>query len=308
MIVVAGPTGSGKSDLALAIAERFRGEIVNCDSVQVYRYFEIGTAKVTPAGRRGIPHHLIDIVDPDQPFTAGDYSRLGRAALAAIAARGSLPVVVGGTGFYLKALLDGLFTGPERDEELRARLTVREQKRPGSLHRILRRLDPVASRRIHPNDTNKLIRALEVILTERRTLTEMFAAPGGRDPLTGYRTLKLALNPPRALLYARLAERTRRMFENGIVNEARAILARGFDEGSKPFESLGYAQALAIIKRAIDVPEAITETEKKTRQYAKRQWTWFRRDPEMIWLNGFGNDPAMQDAAFEQVTNLLTVK
>lgn len=307
LVVVAGPTGSGKSDLALDIAERFAGEIVNCDSLQVYRHFDIGTAKVPLAERRGIAHHLMDIVEPDQPFTAGDYQRLGRAAIAGITERGHLPVVVGGTGFYLKALLEGLFAGPERDEALRSRLQARERKRPGSLHRILRRLDKVAAARIHPNDGNKIVRAVEVAMREGRPLTELLAVRGARDPLTGYRVLKLALNPPRADLYARLNERARRIFERGIVNESRAILNMGFGENAKPFESLGYAQALAIIKRAIAEADGLIDTQIKTRQYAKRQWTWFRRDPEMIWLDGFGFDPLVKAAAIERVSELLTV-
>src|SRR5688572_2916347 len=230
LLVVAGPTGSGKSALALRLAEAFQGEIVNCDSVQVFRYFDIGAAKLSLAARHGIPHHLIDAADPLELFTAGDYARLARKALTEISARGRLPIVAGGTGFYLRALLEGLFEGPVRDEALRARLAARK---PGSLHRLLRHFDPVAAARIHENDTNKVMRALEVILKARRPLTELFAT--GRDALTGYRVIKVALDPPREELYARIERRVVEMFEGGLLEETRAILERGYPPSAKPF-------------------------------------------------------------------------
>jgi tRNA dimethylallyltransferase len=198
LVAVVGPTGSGKSDLALRLAGEFAGEIVNCDSLQVFRYFDIGTAKTPPAARRGIPHHLIDVADPDQLFTAGEYARLARGAIAAISARGRLPIVAGGTGFYLRALLDGLFAGPSRDPGLRLRLAARETRRPGSLHRLLRRFDSQAAARIHPHDVPKVTRALEVCLLTRRPVSELFRE--GRDPLAGYRVLKLGLEPGRDAL------------------------------------------------------------------------------------------------------------
>ncbi|MGA2157241.1 MAG: tRNA (adenosine(37)-N6)-dimethylallyltransferase MiaA, partial [Bryobacteraceae bacterium] len=220
MVALVGPTGSGKSELALQLAEAFQGEVVNCDSLQVYRHFDIGTAKLGIDERRGIPHHLIDILEPDALFTAGEFARAARDAAARISARGRLPIVCGGTGFYLRALLDGLFAGPERDQALRDRLGAREKRRAGSLHRVLRRLDRAASAKIHPNDVPKVMRALEVCLLTRRPVTELFER--GRTALTGYRVLKLGLLPDRDALYQRLDARCARMFEAGLVEEAVA--------------------------------------------------------------------------------------
>ena len=205
LIVIVGPTGSGKSDLALRIAEEYGGEIINCDSIQLYRYLNIGSAKLPVEERRGIPHHLIDVLDPDEIFTAGEYARRARAILAEMTSRGRLPIVAGGTGFYLRALLEGLFQGPARDEALRSRLAQREGKKPGSLHRLLRRFDREAALRIHSNDVPKVVRALEVCLLTRRPMTELFRE--GRDALEGYRTFKAALFPDREVLGARLDER-----------------------------------------------------------------------------------------------------
>ncbi len=304
LVVVCGPTGAGKSALSLAIAERFAGEVVNCDSVQVFRGFDLGSAKLTAAEQRGIAHHLLDAAAPAALFTAGDYARLGRATLADITARAQLPVVAGGTGFYLRALLEGLFEGPPRDEAIRARLQAREARRPGSLHRLLARWDAEAARRIHRHDINKLTRALEVILTARQPLTSLFAQ--GRDPLTGYRTLSLGLNPVRAELYARLDARSRQMFASpGILEEVRALLEAGVPHDAKPFASLGYAQALAHLEGRLPLQEAIAETQMHTRRYAKRQWTWFRRNASTIWLPGFGSEPGVQHAAFEHVADFL---
>jgi tRNA dimethylallyltransferase len=303
LVVIAGPTGSGKSELALRVAETYSGEIVNCDSVQVYRHFRIGAAKLAPAERRGVPHHLIDAIEPGEPFSAGDYSRLARRALAEITARSRLPVVAGGTGFYLRALLDGLFAGPVRDERLRARLAARQARRPGSLHRLLRRFDPVSAARIHPNDASKLIRALEVILLERRPLSQLFQA--GRDRLAGYRALKLALDPPRQALYARLDRRVERMYRDGLVDETRAILERGYPRAARPFESLGYKQALMAIDGRIGIDAAIADTKLATRRYAKRQWTWLRREPDLEWTPGFGDDPLVQQQVLARVAEFL---
>jgi tRNA dimethylallyltransferase len=290
--VVLGPTGSGKSDLALRIALAVGGEIVNCDSLQVYRGFNIGTAKVPVAERQGIPHHLIDVIDPSQLFTAGDYARLAEAALREIAGRGRIPVLAGGTGFYLRALLDGLFPGPSRDQTLRTRLERREASRGGSLHRILRRLDPAAAARIHPNDKNKTLRALEVRLIEGQPLSRLFER--GRAPLSGFRPIKLGLDPPRELLYARLNARAAAIFERGLVDEVRHLLAAGVSPGAKPFESLGYKQALQVVEGSLTLEQALESTELQTRRYAKRQTTWFRKETGMHWLAGFGDDPRVQ--------------
>jgi tRNA dimethylallyltransferase len=303
LVAVAGPTGSGKSDLALAIAARFHGEIVNCDSLQVYRHFDIGTAKLAPQSRQGIPHHLLDILDPDALFTAGEYARAAREALAGISARGCLPVVAGGTGFYLRALLDGLFEGPQRDQGLRDRLASRELRRPGSLHRLLTRFDSQAALRIHPNDTPKVTRALEVCLLTRRPVTELFRA--GRTALEGYRTLKLGLFPDRDALHERLDSRCAAMFEGGLVEEVQAILAKGYPASVKPFESHGYKQTLQMLRGELSPRDAVFYAQRSTRQYAKRQITWFRREPGLVWLKGFGDDAAIRDSALELVSAFL---
>src|SRR5688572_29014907 len=285
LIAVAGPTGSGKSELALGIAEVFDGEIVNCDSLQVYRYFDIGTAKLPLEERRGIPHHLIDIIDPDELFTAGEYARLVRKSIREISAQGRLPIVAGGTGFYLRALLDGLFEGPARDQALRDRLAARETRRSGSLHRLLRRFDPEAAGKIHPNDVPKVTRALEVCMLTRRPVSELFRE--GRDALQGYRVLKLGLLPDRETLYRKLDARCAQMFESGLVEEVKQILGRGFPASCKPFESHGYKQALQLINGELSPRDTVFYAQRNTRQYAKRQITWFRREKALVWLKGF---------------------
>jgi tRNA dimethylallyltransferase len=304
VIAIAGPTGAGKSELALRVAEEFGGEVVNCDSLQIYRYFDIGTAKLTPTEMRDVPHHLIDILDPDEVFTAGEYARLGRAALAAISSRGRLPVVAGGTGFYLRALFEGLFRGPERDTTLRERLAVRERRKAGSLHRLLGRFDAAAAARIHRNDVPKVMRAVEVCLLARRPVTEMFGE--GRDRLEGFRTLKMGLAPDREELYRRVDERCRRMFESGLAEEVQRILDRGFPLEAKPFESHGYRQAVQMLRGELNAKEALFYAQRNTRNYAKRQMTWFRKEPDMEWLKGFGEEPHIQEQALGRVHEFLT--
>ena len=304
MVAVAGPTGSGKSDLALLIAETFDGEIVNCDSLQVYRHFDIGTAKLPLAERRGIPHHLIDILDPDQLFTAGEYARLARTTIAEISARGRLPILAGGTGFYLRALLEGLFEGPARDQPLRDRLSAREARRPASLHRLLRRFDSTAAGKIHANDIPKVTRALEICLLTRQPVSRLYQQ--GRDALSGYRTLKLGLLPDRETLNPRLDARCAWMFEHGLVEEVRRILALGFSPACKPFESHGYKQAIQLIQGEIGPRDAVFYAQRNTRHYAKRQITWFRRERELQWLKGFGDAPHIRQAALARVANFLS--
>ena len=292
VIAVLGPTGSGKSELALCLAQKFMGEVVNCDSLQIYRYFDIGTAKVPPGARRGISHHLIDILDPDQVFTAGEYARLARGVLEEVVARGHLPVIAGGTGFYFRALVDGLFPGPSRDQGLRDRLSAREQRKPGSVHRLLGRFDAESAARIHPHDFPKLVRALEVCLLTRRAASDLFRQ--GRDALRGYQVLKIGLAPPRDQLYQRLDQRTEQMFQGGLVEEVRGILARGFPASSKPFESHGYRQAVQLLNAELTVEQAIFYARRNTRHYAKRQMTWFRQEQQMEWFSGFGDDLVTQ--------------
>ncbi len=301
-----GPTGSGKSHLALRVATEFAGEVINCDSLQIYRHFDIGTAKLPVEAWRGIPHHLIDILDPDQVFTAGEYARLARRVLAEISAREGLPVVAGGTGFYLRALLDGLFPGPARDQALRDRLAERERRRPGSIYRLLRHFDPQAAQRIHPNDLPKLTRALEVCLLTRRSVTEIYRE--GRDALQGYRALKIGISPPRQPLYERLDQRAAQMFQAGLIEEVRGILARGFASSAKPFESHGYRQAVQFLNGELSLKEAVFYSQRNTRRYAKRQMTWFRQEPGIEWFSGFGDEPQIQQAVVDRVREFLSFR
>jgi len=289
LATVVGPTGSGKSAFALRLAEHFGGEIVNCDSLQLYCGFDIGTAKTLPPDRRAIPHHLFDVLTPQESYSAGEYAREARKVIAEITARRHLPIVVGGTGFYLRALLEGLPLLPGRDERLRERLLDRERLRPGRLHRILTRLDPGAAGRIHAHDVQKTIRALEVRLLTQRALPP----PAEARALEGYAVIKLGLDPDRTALQQRLEARTRAMFEQGLIEEVKGLLASGATGNEKPFESLGYKQALLHLRGALTLEQAVESTIVETRQYAKRQRTWFRRDPEIHWLAGFGDDAAI---------------
>lgn len=295
LIVVTGPTGSGKSTLALSICEKFSGEIVNCDSLQLYRGLHVGTAKTPETERRGIPHHLLDVLDPADGYSAGEYARIARNTIHEITARGHLAVVVGGTGFYLRALLDGLPGLPESDRITRTRLMNREQRRAGSMRRLLSRLDPAAAQRIHPNDTQRLMRAVEI-----RLLSGQVSPPAVEtEPFTAYRVLKIGLDPDRAELYALLDARARQMFASGLIQEVEALLKHGCTGDEKPFESLGYRQALAYVRGEIELERAIYLTQLETRHYAKRQWTWFRRDTEIQWLPGFG------DSVMEQCSGII---
>lgn len=309
LTVILGPTASGKSALALDLAQRFAGEIVSCDSVAVYRFFEIGTAKPTRDKRTLVPHHLLDVTDPDEPFTAGEYSRQARAAIDAIAQRGRLPIVVGGTGLYLRALLEGLSPGPQRSEELRERLRQRATKFGSSyLHRILIRLDPAAAAKIHANDAPKLIRAVEVCLTSRSRLSELWRERG-RDPLRGFRVLRIGLNPPREKLYDRINSRAREMFDNGLVEETQTLLSQyGERKKATALDSLGYRQATQLLRGELTLEQAIAAAQQGHRNYAKRQMTWFRREPEVAWLEGFGDDPATAQQAAELVVSQISTQ
>ena len=297
LVVVLGPTGSGKTALAVALAERFHGEIVNCDSVAMYREFEIGTAKPTSEERARAPHHLLDFVDPTAFVTAGEYARLGRQTLQEIASRNAIPIVAGGTGLYLRALLEGLFPGPQRSEQLRERLREQANQHGSAyLHRVLTRLDPEASGKIHANDAPKLIRAIEVCLASRQTMTELWRR--GRDPLTGFQIVRLGLNPERAALYDRINRRAERMFEAGLVEETRGLLGK-YGEAAGPLRALGYKQATQLVRGELTNEAAIQAAQQAHRNYAKRQMTWFRREPDVAWLDGFGDDPEIQQRAVQ---------
>ncbi len=299
LVVVLGPTASGKTALSLAIARRFPSEIVNCDSVAMYRDFEIGTAKPSAAERAEAPHHLLDCVDATAYMTAGEYARQARLVLTEIEQRKRLPIVSGGTGLYLRALLEGLFPGPLRWEELRNRLRERAYERgPEHLHRILRRLDPTAAERIHANDVPKVIRGIEVCLAARRPMSELLEK--GREPLHGFRILRLGLNPERSALYQRIDQRAARMFETGLIEETRNLIAR-YGEQARPLASLGYKQAVQFLRGELARESAIRAAQQAHRNYAKRQVTWFRREPDVHWLEGFGDDAAIQARALEMI-------
>lgn len=285
-VILLGPTGSGKTALSLALGERFGGEIVSCDSVAVYRGMDLGTAKPTAAERARLPHHVIDIADPDDPFTAGEYSQRARAALREIASRGNLPIVTGGTGLYLRALIEGLFAGPGRQSDLRERLQRSHCSHgTGWLHRILLRLDPESAARIHANDTPKLIRAIEVCLAARKPISQLLS----RDPLTGFRLLRIGLNPPRQQLYSRLDRRCAEMFAAGLIDEARGLLDRYGPV--KALDSLGYRQAIQVLRGELSLEDALKAAQQGHRNFAKRQMTWFRREPDVKWIEGFGDGP-----------------
>ena len=305
LVVIVGPTASGKTALSLELARAFDGEIVSCDSVAVYRDFEIGTAKPSREERASVAHHMIDVADPSTEYTAGEYARVAREALRDITARGKLPIVVGGTGLYLRALIDGLFPGPQRSEELRERLR-RKSSEVGTeyVHKILQRIDKIAAEAIHPNDTAKAIRAIEVSLAAKQPMTEAWKQ--GRDPLTGYRILRIGLNPGRSKLYERINHRAESMFENGLVEETRTLLAKYGDErGAPALKSLGYRQAVQSIRGELDLPSAIAAAQQGHRNYAKRQLTWFRREPDVTWIEQFGDSPLSKEHARELVLRFL---
>ena len=274
---------------------RFSGEIVNCDSVQIYRGLNIGSAKVPFAGRQGIPHHLLDIAGPEEDVTAGAYSHLARRALSDVQGRDRLPIIVGGTGLYLRALLDGLSPAPRRDQDLRTRLGGIVQRRPAFLHRFLRRCDPEAANRIHPNDHQKLIRAIELTLLGGQSATATQRTP--RNVLQGFRTLKIGLCPERSALRQHIDVRSARMFEEGLIAETSAMLREGVSPRAKALQSLGYRQAVKVLAGETTLPEAVTECQTKTRQYAKRQMTWFRKEAGVRWLHGFGTEKPIESAA-----------
>ncbi len=295
LLVIAGPTASGKTALAMTLAEQLGGEIVSCDSLAVYRLMEIGTAKPTLAERARVPHHCLDLYWPDEACTAGDYARAARAAIAEIRERGKLPIVAGGTGLYLRALLDGLAPTPTRDEALRERLREIARRREAKwLHRVLQRLDPRAAAAIHANDTPKLVRAIEVTLAAGAPQSTQWQQ--GREALEGYRLLQLGLGPDRERLYARIHSRAAAMFERGLLEET-AMLRERYGDNCRNLAALGYKQAMSVLRGELTVADAVLAAQQGHRNYAKRQLTWFRREPAMQWLAGFGDEPAVQAEA-----------
>ncbi len=300
LLVILGPTASGKTALSVALAKQFAGEIVNCDSVAMYAELNIGTAKPTGAERAQVPHHLFDCVDPTQQVTAGEYVRHARQILAEIKARQHLPILVGGTGLYLRALLQGLFPGPQRSEELRARLRQRTDQRGSAyLHRILQRLDSAAAARVHANDAPKLIRAIEVCLASRQKMSDLWQQ--GRDPLQGFSILRLGLDPERSQLYQRINHRAREMFEGGLIEETEHLLQNYGPV--RILNSLGYKQAVQMLNGQLSPEEALASAQQAHRNYAKRQMTWFRREPDVHWLKGYGDDTMIQKEAVECVAS-----
>ncbi len=298
LVVVVGPTASGKSALGVKLAERFRGEIVACDSTQLYRGFDIGTAKPGSFERCGIPHHLIDVLGPKDDATAGGYRQWAMRILEDLRQRKRLPVFTVGTGLYLRALLEGLADVPQRSEELRARLRASmEEHPPGHLHRVLKRLDPEAARKIAPADEQKLIRAVEICVLARKPISEVHRT--GRAPLEGWRVIKVGLMPPREKLHERIHARTDAMLEQGWMREVQALLDSGPSEDSKPFDFIGYRELRAVLRGEITLEEARGAIQQATRRYAKRQLTWFRKEQGVRWFSGFGDDAGVQASVFE---------
>ncbi len=298
LVAIIGPTASGKSALGVKLAERFGGEVVSCDSTQLYCGFDIGTAKPTLAERRGIPHHLIDVLGPKDEATAGGYRQLALRNLGHLRQRRRLPVFTVGTGLYLRALLEGLADVPLRSEELRERLRASvEEHTPGHLHRVLKRLDPEAAQKIAPADEQKLIRAVEICLLTRKPISEVHRT--GRVPLEGWRVLKVGLMPPREKLNERIHARTDAMLEHGWMREVQALLDSGLSEDAKPFDFIGYRELRAALRDGIALQQAREAIQQATRRYAKRQLTWFRKEPGVRWFSGFGDDAEVETAIFE---------
>jgi tRNA dimethylallyltransferase len=299
IVAVLGATATGKSALALALAERFNGEIINCDSTAVYRGFDIGTDKVAEADRRGIPHHLIDIADPTDVYTAAQFARDAALVIRDIHARGRLPILVGGTGFYYRALTRGLFPGPAGDDAVRGRLE-KVAKRRGTpfLHRMLRRVDPASAERILPGDRKRMIRALEVFFLTGRPLTDHFADTV--SPIAGIRVIPIALHIPSELTAERVARRVDQQFARGLLDEIRSLLARGVPETARPFGGLVYRQALEHLHGVRDEAATRELIARENRHYARRQLIWFRKEPDLEWFEGPGESPATI-AAVEQM-------
>jgi tRNA dimethylallyltransferase len=304
LVVILGPTASGKSTLAVWLAERIDGEVIACDSTQLYKGFDIGTAKPSVAERRGVPHHLIDVLTPAESATAGGYREAAIAVLDDLRRRKRTPILTVGTGLYLRALLDGLADVPQRSEELRDRFRASRDRHPaGHLHRVLCRLDPDAASKIAPADEQKLIRAVEVCLLTKRPLTDVYR--GGRTPLEGWRSVKLGLQPPRERLYEKIHARTESMLAHGWQEEVRSLVDSGFSDEAKPFDFIGYRELRAVSRGEMQLADAKASIQQATRRYAKRQITWFRREAGVQWIEGFGDSSEIQAAALAFVTQSL---
>jgi len=297
-IVIVGPTASGKSRLGIILAKRYGGEIIGCDALQLYRHMDIGTAKVSAIERKEVPHHMLDILDPTEECSAGAYQELARRALAGIRAREHIPFIVGGTGFYLSALIEGLFEGPSRDESLRVRMRkIVERKGAETLHRALRRVDPDSAERIAAADGERIIRAYEMYLVSGKPMSWWQEKP--RMALEGYRWLKIGILTARKTLYERIDKRVEKMIQSGFLEEVRRLLQM-FPEDAPAFKAIGYRQMIDHVQGRISLEEAIEDTKKESRRYAKRQMTWFRRDPEIKWM---GDEEDLEKVA-EKVSSL----
>jgi tRNA dimethylallyltransferase len=296
LVAIVGPTASGKSALAVWLALRLGGEVVACDSTQMYRGFDIGTAKATVEERDGVAHHLIDVLDANEEATAGGYRERAIRTLEDLRARRLLPILTVGTGLYLRALLEGLADLPQRCESLRERLRGRAAKHgAGHLHAILRRLDPVSAEKIAPADVQKVMRAVEVSLLVKRPLSELHRE--GRARLEGWRAIKIGLTPEREALYERVHARTDAMLERGWEEEVRRLVDSGLPEDAKPFEFIGYRELRAVLRKEMTLQDAKAAIQQATRRYAKRQMTWFRRESGVRWLKGFGDEAGVQAEA-----------
>jgi tRNA dimethylallyltransferase len=306
LIVVVGPTASGKSALAVALARALQAEIIACDSTQLYRGVNVGTAKPTVEERQGVVHHLIDVLDASEAATAGGYRDLALAVLEDMRKRRKLPTLAVGTGLYMRALLDGLADLPLRSEELRERLRASSRKRDGIyLHRMLQRMDAEAAARIAPTDEQKVIRAIEVCILTRKPISEVHRA--GRKPLEGWRPVKVGLMPSREMLYERIDARTKAMMENGWLAEVRGLLDAGIAENAKIFDFIGYREMLAAVRGELTMEKARAAIQVATRHYAKRQMTWFRRDKSIRWFAGPGDDAGVQREISEWVSKEIAV-
>ena len=294
LVAVVGPTATGKSALGIALARRFNGEVVSCDSTAVYRRFDIGTDKVPVAARQGVPHHLIDVADPTEEYSAARYAREAAAAIRDITARGRLPILVGGTGLYYRALTRGFFPGPSRDEALRARFErIADRKGVGRLHVLLARVDPESALRIQSRDRKRLIRALEVYFLTGRPMTAHFAET--QSPLPDYDVHAFALQIPADLTAARVSARVEAQFDQGLLNEIRGILASGIPETAHPFTGLVYRQALEHLHGVRDEATTRELIVRENRKYSRRQLIWFRKEPNLQWIHAAGEREETQE-------------